>query len=208
MARRRAGLIYENQLDPNLPQGWWYPLQVEYPQPGGAEAMSRQRPAHAGNPDRVQHRHRRLRRGLPGRPVRNPPCAAARGLELRRAAAAAHRGPLPGPRGADHPDLVRHPRGPRAPGPHAAADRLQQGAAAADSSALRAAPHAPARGAAAGAAAEPRVAGAADLRPERALEFGAEGAAGPATQPRGRRRSTRATASGFPAARSSERRTT
>ena len=29
------GLIYENQLDPNLPQGWWYPLQVGVLNPAG-----------------------------------------------------------------------------------------------------------------------------------------------------------------------------
>jgi outer membrane protein, multidrug efflux system len=29
------GLIYENQLDPNLPQGWWYPLQVGILNPAG-----------------------------------------------------------------------------------------------------------------------------------------------------------------------------
>ena len=29
------GLIYENQLDPALPQGWWYPLQVGILNPAG-----------------------------------------------------------------------------------------------------------------------------------------------------------------------------
>jgi outer membrane protein TolC len=29
------GLIYENQRDPNLPQGWWYPLQVGILSPAG-----------------------------------------------------------------------------------------------------------------------------------------------------------------------------
>ncbi len=29
------GLIYENQLDPNLPQGWWYPLQIGILNPAG-----------------------------------------------------------------------------------------------------------------------------------------------------------------------------
>jgi len=29
------GLIYENQLDPNLPQAWWYPLQIGILNPAG-----------------------------------------------------------------------------------------------------------------------------------------------------------------------------
>ena len=28
LVRDVRGLIYENQLDPNLPQGWWWPLQI------------------------------------------------------------------------------------------------------------------------------------------------------------------------------------
>lgn len=33
--RDARGLIYENQLDPNVPQGWWYPLQVGILNPAG-----------------------------------------------------------------------------------------------------------------------------------------------------------------------------
>ncbi|HEY4244059.1 MAG TPA: TolC family protein [Kofleriaceae bacterium] len=37
--RDTRGLIYENQLDPNTPQGWWYPLQVGILNPAGFQHL-------------------------------------------------------------------------------------------------------------------------------------------------------------------------
>jgi outer membrane protein TolC len=35
--RDTRGLIYENMLDPNLPQGWWWPLQIGLITPAGVQ---------------------------------------------------------------------------------------------------------------------------------------------------------------------------
>lgn len=37
LIRDTRGLIYENLLDPNLPQGWWWPLQVGVLAPAGVQ---------------------------------------------------------------------------------------------------------------------------------------------------------------------------
>jgi outer membrane protein TolC len=39
LIRDTRGLIYENLLDPNLPQGWWYPLQVGILAPAGIQHL-------------------------------------------------------------------------------------------------------------------------------------------------------------------------
>ncbi|HEY0250205.1 MAG TPA: hypothetical protein VGC41_01720, partial [Kofleriaceae bacterium] len=37
LIRDTRGLIYENLLDPNLPQGWWWPLQIGILAPAGVQ---------------------------------------------------------------------------------------------------------------------------------------------------------------------------
>jgi outer membrane protein TolC len=40
LIRDTRGLIYENLLDPNLPQGWWWPLQIGILAPAGVQHIA------------------------------------------------------------------------------------------------------------------------------------------------------------------------